>query len=306
MESLIEVKNLSKYFQRGKEVEKALEGVSFNVYRGETLGIVGESGSGKTTLGRSLMCLYNTDFGEIYFNDMSLKSMNAEQLRSIKKEFQMIFQNPYESLSPRLKIGEIIEEPLTIQKLGAKKERKQLVLEMIQKVGLSKDCYDKTIHEFSGGQRQRVAIARALVMKPKLVIADEPVSALDVSVQAQILNLLKELQREYNLTMIFISHDLNVVHHMSDRVGVLRHGHLLEIAPKDEIYNNPVHPYTQSLLASIPKTDPNARKRGAAIHVPPRSQHPPHLLHIGNEHYVAANVIEIIKYEVTDRLAVRG
>ncbi len=299
---LIEVRNLSAYYYNGKKVEKAVEGVSFQVDQGETVGIVGESGSGKTTLGRTLMRLLKPDYGEIKYSGTEITHMKEQQLRPYKKELQMIFQNPYESLSPRMKVGEIIEEPLVIQKMFSKKERTEKAFEMIEKVGLPRSSYGKTIHEFSGGQRQRIAIARALIMKPKLIIADEPVSALDVSVQAQILNLLKDLQREYSLTMIFISHDLSVVHHMSDRVAVLRHGHLLEMGEKKEIYQNPLHPYTRSLLASIPRTDPNLRHiKQEPIEVPPQSPHPPQLIDVENGHYVAADVIEIKNFEVSER-----
>ncbi|MBM7553887.1 ATP-binding cassette domain-containing protein [Thalassobacillus pellis] len=300
---LVEIRNLSTQFKKGANIHKAIEGITFDVYEGESLGIVGESGSGKTTLGRTILRLLTPFHGTIQFDGIDLSSMDAKQLRVWRKDFQMIFQNPYESLSPRLKVGEIIEEPMVIQKMLTPKERTNKVYEMLENVGLPKSAYQKTIHEFSGGQRQRVAIARALVMNPRLVIADEPVSALDVSVQAQILNLLKELQTEFNLTYIFISHDLSVVHHMSDRVGVLNKGHMLEIAAKNEIYQNPIHPYTKSLLASIPKVNPMMRGLEAEpVEVPPQPPYPPHLIDIGNDHYVAADVIEIQNYRMNKQV----
>ncbi|MFD1019706.1 ABC transporter ATP-binding protein [Thalassobacillus hwangdonensis] len=295
---LMEIRDLSTIFRKGDNLHKAIEGITFNIYEGETLGIVGESGSGKTTLGRTLIRLLKPDHGKIVFDGKDLASMNEKQLRPLRKDFQMIFQNPYESLSPRMKVGEIIQEPMVIQKVFTAKERQAKAYQMLESVRLPKSAYHKTIHEFSGGQRQRIAIARALVMNPKLVIADEPVSALDVSVQAQILNLLKELQIEFNLTYMFISHDLSVVHHMSDRVGVLNKGHMLELAPKDEIYQNPIHPYTKSLLASIPKADPMLRGQGEEIMVPSPSPHPPHLVHVGHDHYVAADVIQVKNFKV--------
>ncbi|MCF6410353.1 ATP-binding cassette domain-containing protein [Pseudalkalibacillus salsuginis] len=299
MNKLVEVQNLSTSYHDGINLKKAIEGVSFYVYEGETLGIVGESGSGKTTLARTILRILQPDYGLLKFDGEDISKLTGKKLREMRKDFQMIFQNPYESLSPRLRVGDILEEPLVIQKMFSPEERTQKAYRMLENVGLAKSSYHKTIHEFSGGQRQRIAIARALVMNPRLIIADEPVSALDVSVQAQILNLLKDLQKEFNLTTIFISHDLSVVHHMSDRVAILNRGHLLEIAGKEEIYKEPIHPYTKSLLSSIPRNDP--AKRGETeekIEVPPLSPHPPHLIHIGNEHYVAADVIEIKHFEV--------
>ncbi|WLD92593.1 ABC transporter ATP-binding protein [Alkalihalobacillus sp. AL-G] len=302
---LVKVRSLSNYFYEGRKVHRALDGISFDVFKGETLGIVGESGSGKSTLGRTLMRLYKPNHGTIHFDGTDITTMNDKKLRPLKREFQMIFQNLFESLNPRFTVGEILEEPMLIQKLHSPKERTQLAMEMLDKVGLPQSSYEKRIHEFSGGQRQRIAIARALALKPKLIIADEPVSALDVSVQAQILNLLKELQKEYNLTCIFISHDLSVVHHMSDRVAVLHLGHMLEIASKEEIFRNPIHPYTKSLLASIPRTNPYLRDTPQEqVEAPARSPHPPHLVNIGSDHYVAADVIEVKQYEVSTSSAI--
>jgi ABC-type oligopeptide transport system ATPase subunit len=296
---LLRAQNLSKYFTDSSGVHKAVDGVSLNIHRGETLGVVGESGSGKTTLGRTIMRLYKPEHGQIWFEDKEITRLNEGKLRPYRKEIQMIFQNPYESLSPRLTVGEILEEPLYIQKMGTKKERADKALSMLEKVGLPRASYKKKIHEFSGGQRQRIGIARALMLEPKFIIADEPVSALDVSVQAQVLNLLKDLQAEMNLTCLFISHDLSVVHYMSDRVAVMYLGHLIELAPKEELYRNPIHPYTKSLLASIPVADPERRNPfREPIVIPEKPLYPPQLVHVGNGHYVSANMINIKDFEI--------
>ena len=295
---LLRIQNLSKYFYSGNEIYKAFDGVTLNVNKGETIGIVGESGSGKTTLGRTIMRLHKPDQGNIWFENREITNLREKELRPLKKEFQMIFQNPYESLSPRLSVEEILKEPMIIQKVLSSAERSNKAYNMLEKVGLPKTSYHKKIHEFSGGQRQRIGIARSLMLDPKLIIADEPVSALDVSVQSQVLNLLKDLQNELNLTYIFISHDLSVVHYMSDRVAVLYLGHLLELAPKYELFHNPIHPYTQSLLSSIPINDPllRMRKRDSIV-IPDKHVHPPHLVDVGNEHFIAANVINIKHFE---------
>ncbi|MCM3719516.1 ABC transporter ATP-binding protein [Fictibacillus phosphorivorans] len=296
---LVRAQNLSKYFTDSTGVHKAVDGVSLNIHRGETLGVVGESGSGKTTLGRTLMRLYKPEHGQIWFDGKEITKLNDNKLRPYRREIQMIFQNPYESLSPRLTVGEILEEPLYIQKIGTKKERMDRALSMLEKVGLSRNSYRRKIHEFSGGQRQRIGIARALMLEPKFVIADEPVSALDVSVQAQVLNLLKDLQVEMNLTCLFISHDLSVVHYMSDRVAVMYLGHLIELAPKEELYRNPIHPYTKSLLSSIPVPDPDRRNPyREPINLPEKPLYPPQLVHVGNEHYVSANMIQIKDFAI--------
>jgi ABC-type oligopeptide transport system ATPase subunit len=296
---LVRAQNLSKYFTDSSGVHKAVDGVSLNIHKGETLGVVGESGSGKTTLGRTIMRLYKPDHGQIWFDGKEITKLNDGKLRPYRREIQMIFQNPYESLSPRLTVGEILEEPLYIQKIGTKKERMDKALSMLEKVGLPRNSYQRKIHEFSGGQRQRIGIARALILEPKFVIADEPVSALDVSVQAQVLNLLKDLQAEMNLTCLFISHDLSVVHYMSDRVAVMYLGHLIELAPKEELYRNPIHPYTKSLLSSIPVPDPERRNPyREPIILPEKPLYPPQLVHVGNEHYVSANMINIKDFEI--------
>ncbi|WP_066394864.1 ABC transporter ATP-binding protein [Fictibacillus phosphorivorans] len=298
MSSIIQLQNLSKYFSVGGELHKAVDGITLDIRKGETLGIVGESGSGKTTLGRTLMRLYKPDQGQIFFEGKEITHLPEDKIRPMRKEFQMVFQNPSDSMSPHYNVGEILEEPLLIQDLLAPSERTNKAYEMLEKVGLPKTSYYKKLHEFSGGQRQRIGIARALVLNPKLLIADEPVSALDVSVQAQVLNLLKDLQKEMNLTCVFISHDLNVVHYMSDRVAVLYLGHLLEVAPKRELYTNPIHPYTKSLLSSIPIHDPELRNHSRKqIVLPEKSINPPHLVDVGNGHLVAADVINITTFE---------
>ncbi len=287
---------------------KAIDGITLDIFKGETLGIVGESGSGKTTLGRTIMRLYEPEHGNITFDGLDITHMPEKKLRPYRKEFQMIFQNPYESLSPRLTVGEILEEPLVIQKMLSKEERTKKAYSLLEKVGLPKTSYLKKIHEFSGGQRQRIGIARALMLDPKFIIADEPVSALDVSVQAQVLNLLKDLQSELDLTCLFISHDLGVVHYMSDRVAVMYLGHLIELAPKDELYRNPIHPYTKSLLSSIPISDPERRNAyREPIILPEKPLYPPQLIHVGNEHYVSANMINIKEFEIeNDRKLIRN
>jgi ABC-type oligopeptide transport system ATPase subunit len=296
---LVKVQNLSKYFSYNKGTHKAIDGVTLHVDAGETLGIVGESGSGKTTLGRTIMRLYQPEHGNIYFGNRDITKMRQRELRPFRKEFQMIFQNPYESLSPRLTVGEILEEPLWIQKLYTSSERTEKANNMLEKVGLPKSSYHKKIYEFSGGQRQRIGIARALILNPKFIIADEPVSALDVSVQAQILNLLKDLQKELNLTSLFISHDLSVVHYMSDRVAVMYLGHLIELAPKQVLYKNPIHPYTKSLMSSISVVDPDRRnEKREPIILPEKPLYPPQLMNIGNDHFVASDVIDIKDYEI--------
>ncbi|MET3730129.1 ABC-type oligopeptide transport system ATPase subunit [Fictibacillus halophilus] len=305
---LISIQNLSKYFVTKTGTHKAIDGITLDIFKGETLGIVGESGSGKTTLGRTIMRLYEPEHGNITFDGLDITHMPEKKLRPYRKEFQMIFQNPYESLSPRLTVGEILEEPLVIQKMLSKEERTKKAYSLLEKVGLPKTSYLKKIHEFSGGQRQRIGIARALMLDPKFIIADEPVSALDVSVQAQVLNLLKDLQSELDLTCLFISHDLGVVHYMSDRVAVMYLGHLIELAPKDELYRNPIHPYTKSLLSSIPISDPERRNAyREPIILPEKPLYPPQLIHVGNEHYVSANMINIKEFEIeNDRKLIRN
>jgi oligopeptide transport system ATP-binding protein len=264
---LLKVDNLKKYFPItgglfGKTVGhvKAVDDVSFYVRKGETLGLVGESGCGKSTTGRVLMRLLEATEGKVVFEDQELTSLNSNAMRKMRKEIQMVFQDPFASLNPRHTVEKILEEPLIVHGIGDKEERKRRVREMLEVVGLSSYHAKRYPHQFSGGQRQRIGIARALMTKPKLIIADEPVSALDVSIQSQVLNLLEDLQKDFGLTYIFIAHDLGVVKHISDRVGVMYLGRLVEITESEKLYEKPLHPYTRALLDSIPIPDPDIKK----------------------------------------------
>jgi len=259
MSELLQVKNLSKIYKTAggsisgrKSAVSALEDVSFSVLKGQTLGIVGESGCGKSTLGRVISRLDTPSSGEIIFKGEDIAGKSLSAMRPLRKSIQFIFQDPYASLNPRRQIGAIVEEPLRINGVG-KEERREQAQALLERVGLDKGAYEKYPHEFSGGQRQRVVIARALTLKPELVIADEPVSALDVSIQAQVLNLFKELQDELGLTYIFIAHDLGVVRHISDRIAVMYLGRIVEIGSVEEIYSDPKHPYTKALLSANPR-----------------------------------------------------
>jgi len=266
-EKLLEVKNLQKHFAVGKKnTIKAVDGVSFDVFKGETFGLVGESGCGKSTTGRTIIRLYDATGGEVKFagEDVHGKK-NKSQLLKFNRKMQMIFQDPSSSLNPRMTVLDIIAEGLDVHKLVKNDaERKAKVEELLEAVGLNKEHATRFPHEFSGGQRQRIGIARALAVDPEFIIADEPISALDVSIQAQVVNLLKKLQKERGLTYLFIAHDLSMVKYISDRIGVMYMGNLVELAESDELYNNPIHPYTKSLLSAIPLPDPRyerARKR---------------------------------------------
>ncbi len=256
---LLEVKNLKQYFNKGQKSEvRAVDDVTFDIFPGETFGLVGESGSGKTTTGRSIIRLYNPTGGEVYFDGENTADMKSRQDElEFRKDIQMIFQDPYASLNPRMKVEDIIAEGLDIHKLvSSEKERYDRVVELLEVVGLNEDHASRYPHEFSGGQRQRIGIARALAVTPKLIVADEPISALDVSVQAQVVNLLMDLQEEFDLTFLFIAHDLSMVKYISDRIGVMYQGKLVEIAEADELYFHPLHPYTESLLSAIPLPNP--------------------------------------------------
>lgn len=260
-EVLIEVKDLKKYFQVGRnQTLKAVDGVNFKIYKGETLGIVGESGCGKTTCGKTVMGLYKATDGEVLFDGVDINKLNKKEKKEFTKRAQIIFQDPYSSLNPRMTVGDIIGEGIDIHKLYTGKERQEKIYELLELVGLNREHALRFPHEFSGGQRQRIGIARALAVQPKLIVADEPVSALDVSIQSQVLNLMNKLKKEYNLTYIFVAHDLSVVEHISDRVGVMYLGNFVEVADKKELYKNPCHPYTQALLSAVPIPDPTAKK----------------------------------------------
>jgi oligopeptide transport system ATP-binding protein len=266
-DTLIEVKNLTKYFPagqglfgKGTGVVKALDDVSFSIRKGETFGLVGESGCGKTTTGRCILRLIEPTSGEVSFDGKDLLSVDAANLRRMRRDMQIIFQDPYSSLNPRMRVGQIVVEPLTIHNVGSKAERRDRVAELLQLVGLDASHAQRYPHEFSGGQRQRIGIARALALNPKFIVCDEPVSALDVSVQAQVVNLLQDLQEQLNLTYLFISHGLSVVEHISTRVGIMYLGKLVEVASSEEIFRNPLHPYTRALLSAIPKPEPDERR----------------------------------------------
>jgi peptide/nickel transport system ATP-binding protein len=261
---LVEIIDLKKHFPvPHKQVVRAVDGVSFTINRGETLGLVGESGCGKTTVGRCILRLIEPTSGEIHFDGRDLLNLDRGEMRSLRRRMQIIFQDPYSSLNPRMKVGSIISEPLEIHHVGDRRERKDRVAELLRVVGLDPDYANRYPHQFSGGQRQRIGIARALALNPDFIVADEPVSALDVSVQAQVVNLMQDLQERFGLTYLFISHGLAVVKHISTRVGVMYLGKLVELAPAHEIYANPLHPYTQALLRAIPIPDPEAKRRAA-------------------------------------------
>ncbi|MEL4028281.1 ATP-binding cassette domain-containing protein [Caldifermentibacillus hisashii] len=266
-EKILEVKHLKKYFPAGrKKIIKAVDDVSFDIYKGETFGLVGESGSGKSTTGQTIIRLYDATDGEVLFHgeNVHAKKSRVEKLK-FNRKMQMIFQDPSSSLNPRMTVLDIIAEGLDVHHLAKnEKERKERVEQLLEAVGLNKEHATRFPHEFSGGQRQRIGIARALAVEPELIICDEPISALDVSIQAQVVNLLKKLQKEHGLTYLFIAHDLSMVKYISDRIGVMHLGHMVELADSDELYKNPVHPYTKSLLSAIPLPDPEyerSRKR---------------------------------------------
>jgi len=264
-EALLEVCDLKKYFPvkgklfKPKSYVKAVDGVSFAIRKGETVGLVGESGCGKSTTGRTLLHLIPPTGGKVLYKGRNLTSLSPKQLRPLRRELQIVFQDPYASLDPRMKIRDILLEPLEIHKIGSKQERLKMVEEILDIVGLGSHYANRYPHEFSGGQRQRIGIARSLILRPAVIVADEPVSALDVSIQSQILNLLQDLQEQFDLTYLFISHDLSVVKHISDRVGVMYLGRLVEFAPKEKLYAAPAHPYTKALLSAAPVPNPDAR-----------------------------------------------
>ena len=319
-EALLRVKNLKKYFPiRGglfsREVARvhAVDDVSFDIYPGETLGLVGESGCGKSTTGRAILRLIEPTAGEVSFDGKNVTTLDKRALRALRKEMQIIFQDPYASLNPRMTVGSIVGEALVIHKLAAtKREREERVVKILETVGLSPDHLRRYPHEFSGGQRQRIGIARSLAVNPKFIVADEPVSALDVSIQAQIINLLEDLQKQFGLTYLFIAHDLSVVEHISTRVAVMYLGKIVELAPAKELYTNPKHPYTEALLSAVPIPDPTVKRKrillegdvpspikppsGCRFHtrcpirVPACSEHEQVLKEISPGHWVACQV----------------
>ena len=271
-ENLLEVKNLKKYFDishglfnNNKRYVKAVDDVSFYIKKGETFGLVGESGCGKSTVGRTLLRLYKPTAGEIVFDGTDISDLNKREMRPLRKDMQMIFQDPYASLNSRMTVKDIIGEPLDIHNLATGAERERIIHDLLKRVGLNEDHASRYPHEFSGGQRQRIGIARALAVDPKFIICDEPISALDVSIQAQVVNMLADLQEELGLTYLFIAHDLSMVRYISDRVGVMYLGNLVEVSETENLYDRPLHPYTEALLSAIPVPNPDVAKANERI-----------------------------------------
>jgi peptide/nickel transport system ATP-binding protein/oligopeptide transport system ATP-binding protein len=279
MKPLLEVNNLRKTFRIPGVTDHrlvAVDDVSFTLNAGETLGLVGESGCGKSTTGKTILNLLRADAGQVRFDGVDLQQLPARQLRPYRRKLQMIFQDPFSSLNPRMPVGDILAEPLLIHRLARKSELKERVVQLLEQVGLGAEHYDRYPHEFSGGQRQRIGIARALAVEPRLIVADEPVSALDLSIQAQILNLLRKIQQQYHLSYLFIAHDLAVIEHISDRVAVMYLGRIIELATASQLYRAPRHPYTEVLLNSVPVPDPEKRRHSVAqIGEPPSPANPP-------------------------------
>ncbi|GIV75929.1 MAG: ABC transporter ATP-binding protein [Litorilinea sp.] len=327
-EPLLTVKDLKMHFpitrgiifQRQVGAIKAVDGISFQMYRGETLGLVGESGCGKSTTGRAILQLYRPTGGQVIFEGKDLTATKGEELRRMRRRMQMIFQDPYASLNPRMTVGSIVGEPLEVHGIGSsRKERQERVQELLKIVGLNPYFVNRYPHEFSGGQRQRIGVARALAVNPAFIVCDEPISALDVSIQAQIINLLEDLQDELNLTYLFIAHDLSVVRHISDRIAVMYLGKIVELADRDELYNNPMHPYTQALLSAVPIPDPAIERQRKRIILegdvpspanPPKGcnfctrcprvmdicrEKEPAFTDLGNNHYVACFLYDEVK-----------
>jgi oligopeptide transport system ATP-binding protein len=272
-EILVDVQNLQIYFpvmagfliQRKVAENKAVDGITFNVKKGETVGLVGESGCGKSTTGRAILQLYKPTGGKVIFDGKDMATLHGEEMRLMRRRMQMVFQDPYASLNPRMSVRDIIGEPLLIHKLGSQSERRERVAELMRIVGLNPYYATRFPHEFSGGQRQRIGIARSLAVSPDFIVCDEPVSALDVSIQAQVINLLEELQEQFGLTYLFIAHDLAVVRHISDRVAVMYLGKMMEMSGRNEIYDNPLHPYTKALLSAVPIPDPALERKRERI-----------------------------------------
>lgn len=271
--TMLDVRDLKMHFpltqgiivQRVVGYVRAVDGISFSIERGKTMGLVGESGSGKTTIGRTIVRLYKPTAGEMIFEGQDLAKLQGEQLRQMRRKVQMIFQDPFASLNPRYTIGSLVSEPMNVYRVASAKEIRERTEELLHIVGLRPEYIDRYPHEFSGGQRQRIAVARALAINPEFVIADEPVSALDVSIRAQVLNLLQRLQQQFNLTYLFVSHDLSVVRHVADRIAVMYLGKIVELADREELYASPKHPYTRALLSAVPIPDPKVEKRRQRI-----------------------------------------
>jgi len=283
---LVKVRDLKMHFpitqgiviQHRIGAVKAVDGISFDVLRGETLGLVGESGCGKSTTGRAILQLYRPTGGEVYFEDDNLTELKGERLRKMRRRMQMIFQDPYASLNPRMTVGDIIGEPLLVHNISKGKARRERIQELLKVVGLNPYFVNRYPHEFSGGQRQRIGVARALAVQPDFIICDEPISALDVSIQAQIINLLEDLQGQFDLTYLFIAHDLSVVRHISDRIAVMYLGKIVELTTRQELYDKPLHPYTQALLSAVPIPDPVVEEKRRRIILEgdvPSPAHPP-------------------------------
>jgi len=322
--TLVEVQNLRMYFPitRGLLIQrhvgdiKAVDGLNFQIRRGETLGLVGESGCGKSTTGRAILQLYRPTDGHVLFEGEDLTQLSGERLRRMRRRMQMIFQDPYASLNPRMTVGGIISEPLEVHNLMSKRERRERVQELLRIVGLNPYFMNRYPHEFSGGQRQRIGVARALAVQPEFIVCDEPISALDVSIQAQIINLLEDLQEQFGLTYLFIAHDLSVVRHISDRIAVMYLGKIVELTDRSELYRNPLHPYTKALLSAVPIPDPVLEERRQRIILEgdvPSPAHPPSgcrfrtrcpwvmdicaeqepkWMDLGGDHWVACHLVE--------------
>ncbi|HAR6486939.1 TPA: ATP-binding cassette domain-containing protein [Staphylococcus pseudintermedius] len=301
-EVLVEVKNLKQYFNQGKRNEvRAIEDISFKIFKGETFGLVGESGSGKSTTGKAIIKLNDVTDGQVLYEGVNIQEIKKRKdLLKFNKKIQMIFQDPYASLNPRLKVMDIVAEGIDIHGLAKdSKDRKKRVYDLLETVGLRKSHANRYPHEFSGGQRQRIGIARALAVEPEFIIADEPISALDVSIQAQVVNLMQKLQRERNITFLLIAHDLSMVKYISDRIAVMHLGRIVELGPADEIYHNPIHPYTKSLLSAVPQPDPDSeRTRTRVAYEEDQTKNDQRrLVACAKDHYVFATDEELKQYQ---------